>query len=419
VALNRVFIDHSGVMAARLASIPNDGLDYEIIFAGGLYPVSTTATTVNHSAGGKLVVTTHAGAEVRFVSSLGGFFPTLAFAAQDVAVHGLTLMDIPYFGTFSQLLGSALFVGGKTANNTHVCDPTAITITDCIVHGFNGVFAWLSSNPAIYTHTRVLNCRTVDTARNSSFLLSDSNVNAYANIYIDNLVGNGINGPDSLSQDPVNGVASSSHTSGTAGWEVGGLAGNSTLTVTRNIHTSRILGSFNHDMHCFRITQLNSADVRILLRDCIWTGKFEAGHMDGNGGGPMWLGYYHSGGPTYGLLDPRPRIDIENCTFDSHILSAVASSPASLTGAAAGFAPHSDADYHFWDTRFSWTVPAAFSAITQALSVGGGNPRSFFHNTTHNANSLTQSPAGDATVTIDAQSLDNPGDIHGRVPVPI
>lgn len=418
MAFIKVFVDSPAVLNARMASIANDGNDYEITFAAGLYVVSNLQINVNHSAGGKLIILPHAGGRVRFTAAPPSLAPVVNFTGRDISVHGMELPDIPYFGGALDSIGAVLTIGGRAGDGSYICDPTTLTITDCLVTGFGGIVAFGSSNPGVYTLERILNCRTSDTARNSSYTLTGANLggNHYTNAYIDNLVGNGKNGPDSLVADPVHGVASSSYSGGTAAWEASDFAGSSTLLVTRNIHLSTILGSFNHDMHCFRLGFLNSPDVRITMRDCQWTGRWEAGKATGDGGGNMWLGYYHDGGPVYLTSAPRPRVDFENCTFDSTILPAVTNTPASMQDLLSSFNTQCDTDYHFWDSRFLWTFPAPFSPYVRALTFGSANVRIYLHNTTTNAPAVSNTPSGAQLLTTDAATLDNPGAIHGRVP---
>lgn len=420
MAVKKIFIDSPDLLVPRLATIPNDGLDYEITFAGGIFPMPGTNVTLNHSAGGKIVLLPHAGNAVYFNG--GSSFPSFSIVGRDVSVHGMYFgITTPYYTPTLAGLGHIAFsIGGRDLDTgNYLCDPTNLVITDCTTNGFSAALAFGSSSSSIYTDIRILDCHTIDTARNSSFLITASSTALYTNAIIDNLRGNGKNGPDSLTADPINGVAQSSHSNGTSGWEVDNLNGASTVLVTRNIHLSQIFGSLNHDMHCFRIGGLNSPNVRITLRDCQWTGRYESGKALGDGGGLMWLGYYHTGGPTYLTSAPRPRVDIENCTFDSTILAAVTESPVALGASGpCSFNAQSDADYHFWDSHLSWHVPAAFSPYTIGTLFGSANAQIWHHNTSIVATSATNTPTGAQLLTIDASTRDNPGAIHGRIPTP-
>jgi len=419
--MREVFVDHPGVLAQRLSAIPDDGQDYRITIAGGTYQLTQYQILVDHRSGGKIIFTAQIPGEVSFK---GVFLGTGAYVlATDIELHGLTFGDpAPYPGTSATSSPIDFSVGGVFQDGFgggYVCDPTRIYVANCTTIGASRLVLNGSSNSGIYTDIQIRDCRGINIGQNSAYFIASSDpTQLYANIIIDNLIANGINGPDSNVWVPGGTPWPTEYSLGTASFEVIRLDGNSTVMVTRHAHLAQIYGSLNHDLHCFRYTFLRTANVRITHRDCIYRGEWLDGHMNGDGGGNLWLGYYHpDSGLTYVTEGARPRLDFENVTFEVYIAPGVDEAP--LPDQTILFDCGSDADYHFWDCHLRWDVPPAYGAVAYDLFVASANSSIWLHSTpASGTGSVTNALAGNQRLYQDSESRFNLGQYWGRVPTP-
>lgn len=424
----QVVVDPS-TFKSRVLGIPNDGLDYDILLLAGKYDFSIPpfdgSETLNHTAGGKLTFRNHTqdgGAIFGPGSNTVTTFSDLNIWANEIEWDGLTLRGDPYyveapFGPVYRIFN--LNLGGRDDLGHPPC--TSVKLTNVSIEGAtSAVIIWPSISPTERADIQIRHVRCHDNNGNGQIVVIGGmtvadGVGANADILYDDIIADNTNGPDGTFWG---GIPGSSHGNGTALIGCLRLAHASTLTISNAHLTSRIRGSWNHDSHCFQFSQLQSSDVRVVLRDVKMFGRWEEGHSTHDGGGNHWLGYYHGGGPEYLTPGTRPRIDYYNCTFSNYISPSVPQRPGDDPfgdPALYAFGVFSSSDQHFWDCEFIWDLPS-YWYIPSLHYIGAVG--SYFsvncHSCTFTGPSLDDTPSGVGTTrSDDSQTLGWSG-VHRR-----
>ena len=421
MALVKLFIDSNVALRTRLPQIPNDGNDYEITLAAGQYVVDTDIVLF-HPAGGRIVLRAHAGGDVRIKGT--PFYSRFNIVARDIDISGIHFGDdIPYYLPVAPLGCFVMFGGRRSTDNTFHCNPTSLSMSNCSINGAQSIGFAASQHSSVYTQIKITDIVIEEGGINGILAVFSSHptsTEGFFHAYFDHITGEGKNGPDTTTWDP-NGVApfnGSTHCKGTAAIDLSHMDGVSSALITRFVYTSRIFGSANHDMHCLRVNHMKTAGVSITVRDSSLSGSYESGHMSLDGGGNPWLFYYHTGGSEYPL--GKPQIIFENCTLSTYIASGVGEIPADWLGIESLVLcnQNSSCDLHFYDCTLSFDVPLLFRPYTCVSGVSATYTGTYLHSTTLvNVVNTLSAPTANRTLTIDTNSIPNPGLTHRRVPV--
>lgn len=400
MAFKRIFVKPSN-FKDELRNIPNDGNDYEVVFQNGEYSFlkdpngSETDITnrdevqLDHSAGGRIVLKAFLSRQAVFNSSYGaGSDPMFEIAAKDIEVHGFLIdSGVPFDAPIdaNHVRRSLRLGGGFHGEDVNRCEPERIVVTDCQMEGDHAAISIFGSQEiTTYTDIWLLSNR-YNSGRFSPYNIGAPphlrvetkppnvlfNAWQYCHVRIDDHQGVGTNGPI----DPAigkgdgptwGGATRDHHVFGTVGLEVNGFHGESTYLETRSRLLARWYGSNNHDLHCERSGGSFDKRCRWEWNDCDYRGEWLLGHGGGDGGGNLWLWYYHTGGPDYDVMDPadRPSFTFTNCRFTTYIgpnVDIIEGQPGSPGGVAANQANcQSSGTYYFRDCHFKWIDEAGF-----------------------------------------------------------
>jgi len=346
-----VFVDNPSVLASRIALVVNDGRDYTITFAAGIYTVVSGTFDINHSGGGSITLNTHCGGDVRFQGATS-FNTSISIVAQRIAIHGIHFGDdIPYYITTSTVRPVSVSIGGSAS-----CTLAECLLTGCTFNGRSDITIYTSRDIAIYSRVRIIDCRIEDgsPADQAVIMTAPTSGSQYINASIDNLYGNAKTGPNKFIDG---GPAFSSHGYNSAALWFKDLGGASTVDITRMRYTTEYFGNHSTGMTCFSVGHFNGEDVRLTFRDCTWVGRWRAGIAED---AFMTLGDVESSGPSYAVTDPpvawpaRPRLDFDNCSFTFNVDFAETESGSFHPGHMTLITFGSDVDCHLWNCRLVW-----------------------------------------------------------------
>ena len=345
------------------SNVLDDGSSVEIIFADGEY--DWTSFVILKPSGGSLVLRAQNSRQARITNG------SMAAAATYLVATSLTLSGFAFYGSPYLTTDPAafkyitLYLGALSPTGV-VCAPTSIIVEDLYATGATLTFLlYPSHDPLTYTSILVQDIDLYENGHNGEFGIWSQypywasgfveGLGGYCHARIRNFNGNGLNGPDGPNWGNL---TPSSHHSGPATLEFTGLSGYSTVEVHASKFFSEIRGSYNHDLHNFRINAVISPNVSFLFRDCLFEGLWSERHFYGDGGGLSHLGYYHPNGPRYSQSSHgAPTIDFENCHFKTTIASTVSTDEAALGWVRKSqFWLASPATYRFYDTLFEWDI---------------------------------------------------------------
>lgn len=405
-----------------------DGRSRQIIFDAGQYDFNdfdnvgiVTAFSMSNGGSLELLGRTSDRSATFIDSATSGVFSDrgnpLAFVCSEFRAYNLTFEGDPYVTAPNRVQTSAypyLTVGSHELGNApteHTLGAYHFELGNIAVNntaGLRFLGGGLDSDPV---NVFLQDIYMTDISKNGQIdLVSDRVVRPFITpavdggsqwlVRIDNVIANAKNGPEGEHWDPAN-PGNSSHDGGGAAFNVRDFGPSSQFVITRFWETSSMYGSLNHDAHCLRLNSVGASDVQLTLRDCFMRSEFLAGHMSGDGGGPLWPFYYHVGGPAYPDEGSRPRLDFENVIFEGYISDEVQDGDEAENGPL--WPPRylvqcaSSADYHFWDCSFRWDIrkasmkPPANVNVWDVRVVGPSSQSVWFHNCTRHT-SYTLNP---------------------------
>ena len=386
MALKYVACDPATFMS-RVVGLPNDGNDYIIRLDSGFYDFGFTFLQLLHTTGSIHFESRDGATFTNLVSNQGWSFRV---ACPDTTWVGAKFIGEEYYQPHLPRQ-CTLGLGSLNDGGVYVCDPTNISFTDFDVQGSALRIILAGSKDGLaYTNIECRRGNMKDNSGNGQILITtdvavvgDLGNGIYGNIEISEIIADSTNGPDGLFWG---GVGASTHSDGPTALDITRLGFNTTCLVENCHLTARIKGSFNHDMHCWRVGQIQSNQVVMTIRDVKSYGYWSEGHATHDGGGNLWLAYHHSGSPGWAIEGSRMTMDIENCLFRSEVSADVAQVPGEDPFGDPPFHlfnVNSSGDYHFYDCVFEWVLPAAWqNAYIRDVSTATTDASVWYHNTT-------------------------------------